>query len=187
MPRRRFAAKRVRPARFDRRWQGKRRRGKAWRHVVRIGTPFLLLGMLLGTWLFVEDRVRPREEWVKVQTRFELCGAGPNSACVIDGDTVRYGHLRNDRRIRLTGLDAPEMNGACEAERVKAREAKRALHAWLARGPFEWSGGDDPPRDKYGRELREARRGDELLADHMIALGLAEGGGWLTERIDWCG
>ncbi|MEZ5680710.1 MAG: hypothetical protein R3E14_05375 [Erythrobacter sp.] len=149
--------------------------------------PFLLLGLLLGIWLFVEDRVRPPEQWVAVDTRFEPCGSGPNSACVIDGDTVRYGRLRGDRRIRLTGFDAPEMDSACEAERTKAREAKRALHAWLARGAFEWNGGDDPPRDKYGRELRAARRGEDLLAEHMIGLGLAEGGGWLTERIDWCG
>ena len=151
-----------------------------------MATPFLLLGVLLGVWLFVEDRVRPAGDWVRVETRFELCGPGPNSACVIDGDTVRYGHLQGDRRIRLTGFDAPEMSGACAAESARAREAKRALHAWLAQGPFEWSGGDEPPRDKYGRELRAARRGEDRLADHMIALGLAEGRGWLTERIDWC-
>lgn len=175
-----------RPARFDARWQDRRKRGSEWRHIRRLASPFVLLGILLGTWLFVEDRVRPPEEWVNVHTRFELCGAGASSACVIDGDTVRYGHLRNDRRIRLTGFDAPEMDGACEAERVKAREAKRVLHAWLAKGPFEWSGGDDPPRDKYGRELRAARRDHDSLAEHMIGLGLAEGGGWLTERIDWC-
>ncbi|QPC98930.1 thermonuclease family protein [Qipengyuania soli] len=90
------------------------------------------------------------------------------------------------RRIRLTGFDAPEMDGACAAERTRAQEAKRALHAWLAGGPFEWNGGADPPRDKYGRELRAARRGKDELADHMIGLGLAEGGGWTTQRIDWC-
>ena len=177
---------RPKPARFASRWQKRRKRQREWRRIRRLATPFLLLGVLLGIWLFVEDRVRLPEEWVRVDTRFELCGSGPNSACVIDGDTVRYGHLRNDRRIRLTGFDTPEMDGACEAERAKAREAKRALYAWLSRGSFEWSGGGDPPRDQYGRELREVRRGEELLADHMIGLGLAEGGGWLTERIDWC-
>lgn len=132
------------------------------------------------------DRSRPAAEWTRVDTRFELCATGPGSACVIDGDTLRYGHLRNDRRIRLKGFDAPEMNGACPAEKVRAEEAKRALWAWLARGPFEWDGGADPPRDRYGRELRTVRRDDELLADHMVGLGLAEGGGWLTGRIDWC-
>ena len=175
-------AKPPRPARFDRRWQ----RGREWRRIRRLATPFLLLGVLLGVWLFVEDRVRPQGEWQQVTTRFELCGSGATSACVIDGDTVRYGHLRGDRRIRLTGFDAPEMDGACEAERVKAREAKRALHSWLSKGSFEWDGGTDPPRDQYGRELRSARRGDDSLAAHMVRLGLAEGGGWLTERIDWC-
>ncbi len=173
--------------RFDALWQKARARRSQWRRIRRLATPFFLLGVLLGVWLFVGDRMRPgAEEWVEVPTRFELCGSGPNSACVIDGDTVRYGHLRGDRRIRLTGFDAPEMDGACAAERTRAQEAKRALQAWLAEGPFEWNGGADPPRDKYGRELRAARRGKDELADHMIGLGLAEGGGWTTQRIDWC-
>lgn len=140
----------------------------------------------MGIWLFVDDRTRPKAAWARVETRFELCGSGTNRACVIDGDTVRYGHLRGDRRIRLRGFDAPEMDGACEAERARAQEAKRALHAWMAQAPFEWDGGADPSRDRYGRELRAARRDGEMLADHMIGLGLADGGGWLTGRIDWC-
>ena len=59
--------------------------------------------------------------------------------------------------------------------------------AWLSQGPFEWTGGTDPPRDKYGRELRAARRGTEDLAEVMISAKLAEGSGWGATRIDWCG
>ncbi len=182
------------PLRFDARWQRRQRWRGTWRRIRWLGPPFLLLGILLGIWFFVEGPRRPysqdgpraSDDWVQVLTRFELCGPGANSACVIDGDTVRYGHLSNDRRIRLKGFDTPEMKGACPAEREKAIIAKRALHDWLAQGPFEWSGGTNPPREFYGRELREVRRGSDYLADHMIGLGLAEGGGWRTERIDWC-
>nr|WP_247713386.1 thermonuclease family protein [Qipengyuania polymorpha] len=106
-------------------------------------------------------------------------GSGP---CVIDGDTLAIGQ----RRVRLTGYDAPEMDGACKYERAKAREAKDELHRWLARGRFTWTGGDNPPRDRWGRELREARRGDDLLAEHMVSAGLAEEMGWGAERREWC-
>ena len=113
---------------------------------------------------------------------FRLCGTKGSGPCVIDGDTLAIGQ----RRVRLTGYDAPEMDGACEAERVKALEAKAGLHAWLAKGRFSWTGGENPPRDRWGRELREARRRDELLADYMIGSGLAEGSGWGAERVEWC-
>ena len=126
-------------------------------------------------------------EWAVTGDRYTLCGQRPGSpACVVDGDTVRIGQ----RRIRLTGFDAPEMDGACAAERTRALAARGELAAWLNAGPFELDGGGSPPRDKYGRELRAARRGlgsgqFDLLADHMIAADLAADNGWFDER-DWC-
>lgn len=111
---------------------------------------------------------------------FPLCSApgyAPN--CVVDGDTIRIG----DRRIRLTGFDAPELEGECPAESEAARQAQAELARWLALGPFQLDGGESPPRDKYGRELRAARRlspsGEmQLLSDHMIAARLAQGDYW---------
>lgn len=129
--------------------------------------------------------LRDTGEWVPVNERFAACGAGDRNgsrACVVDGDTVRIG----SRRIRFTGFDAPELAGACAAETAKAREASGALRAWLARGPFVWDGGGDPPRDEHGRELRTARRGQEWLADVMVERELAEGSGWDRVRVDWC-
>ena len=125
-----------------------------------------------------------------------LCAApGYAANCVIDGDTIRIGK----RRIRLTGFDAPELNGQCPAERAAARQAQAELVPWLALGPFQLDGGDDPPRDQYGRELRAARRlapsGElQLLSDHMIAAHLAQGDYWDTGwsddwgigRVNWC-
>ena len=105
---------------------------------------------------------------------------------MIDGDTIAIGK----RRIRLTGYDAPELDGACEAERTKALEAQAELSRWLSSAPFEMEAGDERPYDQYGRELREARRGGQLLAEHMHALNLAEQDLWGFDdgwgRIDWC-
>ena len=143
----------------------------------------LLVAALTAAWWLYRDRLHPPEPVSVVDMRFGLCGDGTShAACVIDGDTLAIG----PRRIRLTGYDAPELDGACEAERAKAREARTALHTWLANGRFTWTGGANPPRDQYGRELREARRGDEALADAMVEAGLAEGDEWGAEAREWC-
>ena len=143
---------------------------------------WLVLLLALAATLYINGgRLGPPERLDEVTYRFGLCGQRGGSACVIDGDTVAIGQ----RRVRLTGFDAPEMDGACDAERAQARMARTALHAWLAQGPFTWTGGTEPPRDRYGRELRAASRGEETLAEHMIVAGLAEGNGW-DEGRDWC-
>ncbi|WP_221540595.1 thermonuclease family protein [Qipengyuania huizhouensis] len=161
---------RFKPAGFRPR---KRRGGARW---------IVVLLLVAGAWLLLRDVLQPPPPVSAVDMRFGICGEGASAACVIDGDTLAIGQ----RRVRLTGYDAPEMDGACAAERAKAVEARDALSGWLAQGRFSWTGGAEPPRDQYGRELREARRGEDLLADHMIAAGLAEGSGWGAEERDWC-
>lgn len=109
----------------------------------------------------------------------------------MDGDTLILGFGKAQRRIRLTGYDAPELNGACPAESRRAVEARDALHQWLGQGTFEWDGGAAPPRDPYGRELRAVRRtlpdgSREYLADTMIDRGLAGGSGWGSAEPEWC-
>ena len=63
--------------------------------------------------------VQPRFEGARdVALAFPLCSApGYSPNCVVDGDTLRMA----ERRIRLTGFDAPEMKGACPAESEAAR------------------------------------------------------------------
>lgn len=158
-----------------------RRRANWRRRAAKAALPLLVLALALAWWAY-GDRLGPAPELARVDMRFGICGERGGAACVIDGDTLAIGQ----RRVRLTGYDAPEFDGACKAERAKAREAQSALHRWLARGSFSWTGGEDPPRDRYGRELREARRGDEMLAEHMIGAGLAEGSGWGAVRREWC-
>ncbi len=108
-----------------------------------------------------------------------VCGKDSAEACVIDGDTLAIGK----RRIRLTGFDAPELDGECEAERQLARVARDELAAWLSLGPFEMDGGAAPARDRYGRELRAVRRGGEALADIMVERDLARPSG---QDRGWC-
>ena len=132
-------------------------------------------------------------DWRPVSTTFAVCGqsSGRAAGCVVDGDSLLIGFGKDRRRIRLTGYDAPELDGACEAESKRAIEARDALAAWLSNAPFQWDGGDEPPRDQYGRELREVSRPDqqgnrEYLAETMIARGLASANGWGDVAVDWC-
>ncbi len=152
-------------------------------------TPLFVLILIGVWWLLLADN--PDNEWSSVSQTFGTCGErGRPAACVTDGDTVTLGYGSKARRIRLTGFDAPEIDGACTTEKTTARLAQQALQQWLNRGPFEWSGGPDPARDTYGRELREARRAlpdgsHDELADWMIDQKLAEGYGPWQSR-NWC-
>lgn len=162
--------------RFDAAWHRRRRWSRRWRSL----RWFAGLALVLGAVWAVRQMGFASGEWAPVERQFALCGAGSGgAACVIDGDTIAIG----PRRIRLTGYDAPEIDGACEAERRLALVTREELAAWLNLGPFELEGGAEPPRDQYGRELRAARRAGEELADTMVERDLAR-----RSRLDrgWC-
>ena len=63
---------------------------------------------------------------------------------VIDGDTFR---ARVDIwlgqsvtvKVRLKGVDTPEMNGKCAAEKKLARQAKDFAENWLKKTKYNWS------------------------------------------------
>lgn len=168
----------------------RRSRLGAWWLLWRVPT---LLLIVMALWWFLFRPIAQEQGWVEVTTSFAICAEpGPRAqGCVVDGDTVVVGFGGEQRRIRLTGFDTPELDGACEAERELAQVARARLHRWLNRGAFEWNGADDPPRDRYGRELRRVRRvasdgAREYLAETMIAAELASESGWGAERVDWC-
>ena len=167
------------PPRFDAKWNDRRRRASAWRRWRARLAVFAIVLVAIAVSLYQ----RSTAPWTPVRSEFTICGRGGSAQCVVDGDTVRIG----DRRIRLTGFDAPEMDGVCVEEQARAREAQVELARWLNAGPFELDGGADPPRDRYGRELRAARRGSQQLADHMLARNLAHSGGWADwGEPNWC-
>jgi len=182
------------PPRFRSRLRRKRPRGNGslgnWWLVWRM--PVLLLVVMAVWWFGFRPVAQPRD-WARVEHSFAMCGtrSAGEAGCVVDGDTLILGFGKAQRRIRLKGFDAPESNGACAAESQLAVQAREALHRWLGQGAFEWDGGDTPPRDQYGRELRAARRiatdgSTQYLADAMINSGLASGSGWGSTQRDWC-
>jgi micrococcal nuclease len=67
---------------------------------------------------------------------------------VIDGDTIRANVDGRDERIRLLGIDAPELGRDGEPDEKCAQEAKRFLTSWI--------GGSTVTRD-YRPELPRAR------------------------------
>ncbi|MDJ0978202.1 MAG: hypothetical protein QNI87_06680 [Erythrobacter sp.] len=162
----------------------------SWWNLWRVPT---LVTIVAAIWWFGVRPVTDEQGWVPVDERFSLCGGADRTrGCVVDGDTLFISERgARPRRVRLTGFDAPELNAACAPERELAAEAREALLDWLNRGPFEWSGAEDPPHDQYGRELREIRRlrsdgAPEYLSQALIEAGLADDTGWGASETDWC-
>lgn len=122
-----------------------------------------------------------------VDQYFTRCGRGRNHGCVTDGDSIKI----SERKIRVVGIDAPELEGRCTYERVLAEQATERMLSWVNAGPFEMVGRVDEPTDRYGRDLRTLRRqlpggaGTEYAAEVMRDAGLARrySGGW---REGWC-
>lgn len=180
-----FRRKNPKPARF----RTPRRRTKAswWnRWSVTISAVVLLASAWVLAKYEVVDLVGGGD-WKVVHGKFTLCGKGRAANCVIDGDTV----MLANKKVRLRDFNAPELDGECAKENELARQSRTALLEWLNRADLLMDGGEDPPFDRYGRELRTAKRpvkdrGDDYLSDHMIKLKLAQETGWDAPRGGWC-
>jgi micrococcal nuclease len=114
----------------------------------------------------------------------EPCAINAQGVRVIDGDTIvvetswlGVGH------VRIRGIDAPELNGPCQAERDMAAAAKAKLGEMIKLGTKLTI--HDPEQDKYGRMLATVNVGDVNVADALIAAGVARpyNGG---KRLPWC-
>jgi len=108
---------------------------------------------------------------------------------VIDGDTFEarvrvWPGLEVDTKVRLRGIDAPELHARCTDEHVKAEAARAALETLLADG---WVAISQVGIDKYGGRV-DAAVASRSTADVSAALlsgGFArsyEGG----RRGSWC-
>ena len=123
--------------------------------------------------------------------------AGPASARthpadvlrVIDGDTFEarvhlWPGLDITTKIRLRGIDAPELRARCPAERTMAEAARDALADMLAEGAVGISA---VTPDKYGGRVvaDAATRSVANVSAELQAKGLARGyrGG---RRLGWC-
>jgi len=102
-------------------------------------------------------------EWL--QRKEVLVGA----ARVVDGDTLA---LRGDR-VRLIGMDAPELAQTCERKGKSwpcGATARVALVEMLQRGDLFCTSSS---RDGYGRRLARCTVGGVDLGERMVRLGLA--------------
>ena len=122
----------------------------------------------------------------RVAASFTRCGRGRGHACVIDGDTFKLGQ----RKVRIIGIDAPEVKASCPAEARLAEASTAKLQSLLNQGPFTMTGRVGGSKDRYGRDLRalSRKRADgstQSIADDMRASGLARRylGGF---RAGWC-
>jgi micrococcal nuclease len=91
------------------------------------------------------------------------------SPCVVDrisdGDSFR---CRDGRRVRLVGIDTPELS-----QGEPARQAAAALKRWLPPGSTVRLETDVAPRDRYGRELAYVWAGSRLVNEAMVRDGWA--------------
>ncbi len=121
----------------------------------------------------------------RISAQFTRCGRGRGHACVVDGDTFKLGQ----RKVRIIGIDAPEVNGACPEERRLAEAATAKLQTLLNQGPFEMVGRFDEMQDRYGRDLRIVRRtlpdgSHQSIAEEMRGSGLAHR--YVGMKSGWC-
>ncbi|MBN8965613.1 MAG: thermonuclease family protein [Rhizobiales bacterium] len=109
---------------------------------------------------------------------------------VIDGDTFEarvnlWPDLDVTTRVRLRGVDAPELKARCGEERVRAEGARDALRAILDQGGV---GIAQVTLDKYGgRVVADAfTHTTPSVSSALIDAGMARryGGG---RRAGWCG
>ena len=108
---------------------------------------------------------------------------------IYDADTFRvniegYPPIIGERiPVRVLGVDAPEIRGKCQSEKVKAREAKQfTVQALRSAETIELR---NMQRGRYFRILADVYIDDKSLADGLIKLGHArvyDGG----KRLGWC-
>jgi endonuclease YncB( thermonuclease family) len=97
-------------------------------------------------------------------------------SCVIDGDTIK---LEGGEKVRLVGINAPELHSSDPVERMRAERAREFVDNFCPPGSEVGLNVDDlEPRDRYGRTLALVYvRVDGLwmnLNAELLRRGLAE-------------
>lgn len=140
--------------------------------------PWLLFAILSLIWptldpALVEPPTFLATDPEMVTGNFTRCGTGRGVNCVTDGDTIKLG----ERKIRIVGIDAPEVHPSRCPEEARLGEAATAeLQRLLNQGSFTMTGRIDEPSDRYGRDLRSLNRTlpdgtAQSIAADMLASG----------------
>jgi micrococcal nuclease len=91
---------------------------------------------------------------------------------VIDGDTVDIDIGGREERVRLIGIDTPELHTETGAAECMAREAREFSAALLPAGVEVRLERDVVGRDDYGRLLAYVyRRTDDAMVNELIVAG----------------
>lgn len=106
-----------------------------------------------------------------------VCGSGVRYTCVVDGDTLWF----KGEKIRLLGIDTPEMNGKCRAERMQALHARDALVKLVSNATIKVR---RSAVDRYGRTLAKVYANDIGVGEALITQDLARR--WDGRRRSWC-
>ena len=157
----------------------RRKRGRVVKSVLLIGL-LALAGALLDPGILAPigpTAARPE----RINATFGRCGQDQRLACVVDGDTIRLGQ----RRVRLIGIDAPEVVGAqCAAERALGERAADRLLALVNQSEFDLVGHRFHNRDSHGRDLRLMLRNGVSIGAQLTDEGLAQR--YYGFKRDWC-
>lgn len=148
-------------------------------HWLTLLRPLIFVGILASVWVGYDPALVEPPGFLatnpeRITEAFTRCGPGRGHACVIDGDTIKLGQ----RKVRIIGIDAPEVHGQCAEEIRLAEQATAKLQQLLNQGPFEMVAPLYGQRDRYGRDLRALRRtrsdgSVQSIADDMRTAGLA--------------
>lgn len=106
-----------------------------------------------------------------------ICDGGRRISCIVDGDTFWI----EGEKVRLQGIDAPEVNGACAYERQLAQKATRRLSEILSDERFALTRSG---KDQYDRTLARVETSRGEAGDILVREGLARP--WQGRKEQWC-
>lgn len=141
---------------------------------VLVSLSFMMLGLALAP-------LRPLPAGAEIVASIAavpVCHGATRTNCVVDGDTLWL----FSEKIRIAGIDAPEVKGACGSERERARLATLRLAELLAAGPMRV---ERQGLDRYGRTLAEIAVDGADVGRALVSEGLARP--WGGRRQPWCG
>lgn len=110
-------------------------------------------------------------------TALTICAPGPRDNCVVDGDTFWI----KGEKVRIAGIDAPEMRGRCAYESRLAIVSRDRLLVLLNSGSFRLNREGE---DRYGRTLAVVTLNGRSVGDTLVSEGLART--WAGRHEPWC-